>query len=541
MADLHRLDASADRAFLREGRTDPYTGVAFRPTNTVVVAGDGTVLLRETWDALDGAWHGSTETIPWSRRAARGDGAATRRPTVVPTATPTRGPAPPPPPPQKKRRWWVPALAALVVAGVAIGGVWLAGTMRADEEPVVVEAPAEEPALAAPTLIRVGTVDGELGEGDARGTSGRYEDRFTFAADSSGKILSFVVEAEGFLPDLLVTAPDGRRLDGEALDEDGRRVAVRNVAGPGRYEVLVTSREPLGEGAYTLTTRAETPEVTIAADGRTITARLGERSSFDQGFYRDTYRFRAEKDREYTLQIASAAFRAAPTLTSGGRPAQAERRRDGDAVTLRFKPAADATYRLVVTSEGSNQRGQYTLRLAAGPKPQAPAPAVTPSRSGGPLAANGAPARDSLGTGATRTYTFAGRVGDRVRLDARATGFAPRLVLIGPDGRRVAADPDGDRASLRETLTADGTYRVQVGSGEGSGLYQVSLESRAAERAADIPRLPGADRPRPTPPPAPAPEPAPPPAEGEGGSGDDGGEEYQPTPIGDGDAPSDGR
>ncbi len=112
-------------------------------------------------------------------------------------------------------------------------------------------------------------------------------------------------------------------------------------------------------------------------------------------------------------------------------------------------------------------------------------------------------------------------MGDRVRLEVRSSDFAPSLTLVAPDGTRIAAAPDGDRARIRETLAAGGTFRVIVGAAGGDGVYRLTLEQQAAVSADDIPRLPGADQQRPTPSPS-------------NDGGDEDGEDYEPQPIGDG-------
>jgi hypothetical protein len=96
------------------------------------------------------------------------------------------------------------------------------------------------------------------------------------------------------------------------------------------------------------------------------------------------------------------------------------------------------------------------------------------------------------------------------------------LFIVGPDGQRTPAEPDGDRARLRLTLPSAGTYRVVVGSqDDGEGTFTLSLEQEAAVEAAPIPRLPGGEpaqqaRPAPASPPT-----------GNGGA-------YQPQPLGPG-------
>ena len=265
----HRLDAEADREFLARGETDPFTGVAFRPSNVVVMTGDGTVLLRESWEALGERYEGSAETLAW----ASGDGATTAPPTPeaprtarAPLPAPPRQHAPPPKPMpdhvrerRAKHPWLLPLLGVLAVALVLVVALLIASRMGGPEpvEPVVVE--QETPDAPAVFAIEEGVTEGSLAEGDARGSGDRYEDRYAFAADSSGRVLTFVLASDDFRPDLVVVGPDGQRYEAEASGEDGERVVVSNLRGPGTFRLLVTSREPAGEGDYSIRVRQETP------------------------------------------------------------------------------------------------------------------------------------------------------------------------------------------------------------------------------------------------------------------------------------------
>ena len=350
--------------------------------------------------------------------------------------------------------------------------------------------------------------EGALADGDAE-RNGRFEDRYAFVADSSGRVLEFALVSDDFRPDLVVRGPDGQQYEARPVGDEGTRVVVGDLRGPGRFEIVVTSREPAGEGSYSLAIRQETPITTLRADGQTVRATLGERSVLVDGFFRDTYEFPVEAEREYTLAVASSAFEVATTLT-GRNGARVTTEPEGDAVT--FTPTEDGRYRLVVSSRERGKRGAYTVTLTAGPAPEDEVPEAPRV-----LAANAAPLRDSLAVGQQRTYTFTGQIGDRVRVDARALGFSPRLVMVGPDGQRVTGDTDEERASVQGTVATAGTYRVILTGGEGSGLVQLSLEKTEAPRADDIPRMPGLDRP-----------PAPAPAQGGGGQN---GQPYEAQPI----------
>lgn len=534
---FHRLDAEADRDFLARGETDPFTGVAFRPTNVVVQAADGTVLLRETWEALGESYGGSSETRAWE--GASGDGAAARPPVLgtgigsaaaaasagasgatVPPSAPVRPPVvkpavpkaprgymPPPaePEPEKGRSWLIPLLSVIGVALLLVVAFLVVSQLADDPEPAPVVEEIVEDSSPEAVAIAAGEIEGTLGEGDVE-VNGRYEDRFTFVADSSGRVLTFALASGDFRPDLVVVGPDGQRYEAEASGGEGESVRIDNLRGPGRFQLLVTSREPGGEGAYTLRIRQETPIQTLSANNQTVNAVLGQRSEVVDGFYRDTYEFRAEADREYTLALASTAFEIVPTLTRGTTKIAPQ---NGGFV---FTPDEDGRYRLVVTSREKGKRGAYTVNLKAGPKVEEPA--VEAPRVRG-LIPNAAPARDSVRAGEQVTYTFTGQVGDRVRVDTRALGFAPSIVLVGPDGRRMPGTTTNERASVNETLATAGTYRVVVSSGEASGPFQISMEKTEAPRAADIPRMPGIDTPREAPRP----------------TGQDGNQEYQPQPL----------
>ena len=515
--DFHRLDADADAAFFRASPADPISGVPFRPTNRVVrCATCGLVSLRETWEAVGGCPNGHSVAAPWSPVA--GDGASAS--VAPPAPAPRPAPAPPPAAPvEKKTNWLLPL--ALLVAVLAAGSLFLFRTLQPDDAPVVVEAPvADAPTGPTAVVVEAGEVDGSLGGSDFRTPEGRYQDLYTFAADSSGRVLGFTVESSEFYPDLIIETPDGSRVEAESLGagEDAaiaRRVAVRNLRGPGVYRILVTSRQPAVSGSYGLRITQENPVQPLPTDGRSVQAELGTFSQLVDGTYRDTYRFSGAGGREHTITVRSSAFAPALTLRGPSGEVEGETGRAGGSVTFTFTPAASGTHTLVVTSRDKNKKGPYTVQLSV--EAEAPEPVVRDEPAADGLRAGGAPLRDSLAAGATKAFRIRGQIGDRVVLDLRADGFAPTLAIVGPDGQRTPAEPDGDRARLRLTLPTAGAYRVVVGSrSETDGTFSLSLEQEAAVESAPIPRLPGGA-------PAQAPAPPPPPAEDDGA--------YQPQPL----------
>ena len=506
MPDFHRLDPDADAVFLRRAAADPLSRVAFRPANAVVMCATcGLVSLRETWEACGGCPNGHASAAPWNAaEAARtsGDGAA--RPAQVTPAAFGAAAAPvataPETAPNRTLVWVALGLAALAAAL----GIYYWTTR--DDTPAPAEAPTAAAGPAAPQSVtaEVGETEGELGATDFRTPDGYYQDLYAFTADSSGRTLTFAAESDAFYPDLVVTTPDGREVEAETvLGDDGasdvRRVSVRSLRGPGTYRVLVSSRRPASEGAYMLRIRQDEPVIALPTNGRQVSGAFTTSSARADGRYRDTYSFAGEAQREHTVTVRSGAF--TPTVTVTG-PAGAVRGTSapaGGATVFRFTPDRAGTYRVVVSTAETARTGTYPILLALGAAPPAAAatrPAAADDAStAGTLRAGGAAVRDSLASGDTRSYGASGRVGDRVSVEVRASGFTPTLTIIAPDGQRTAGAPDGDRARARVTLPADGRFRVVVGSAGGSGTFSVSLEQTAGVTAAPIPRLPGADTP----------------------------------------------
>ncbi len=505
---FHRLDPDSDARFLRARVADPLTGVPFRPTNTVVMCATcGQVSLRETWEAVGGCPNGHDTPAEWDLDAAlaAGDGAAGARPSVRPAAaSASTAPA--------KRSPWPVLLAVLAVAVVVVGGLFAVGLFTDDDE-VPVEVVVPEP--TGPTgpeavSVQVGTVSGALTASDFQTENGRYQDLYTFAADSSGRVLSFTVISEDFYPDLYVETPEGERVEAETLGDDEadgmRTVAVRSLRGPGLYRIFLSSRQPGDTGDYELRVRQEDPVRPLAPNASPFAAELGAFSQQVDGFYRDRYTFASVEGREHVVTVRSSVFAPTVAVTGTGGAITGTSGRAGGSVTFAFTPERAGTFTLVVSSQTREQRGAYTVQLAVEEEAEP---------EGRPIPTDGRAVTDSLAAGDTQVYRFQGRLGDRVRIEVRADGFTPALTLIGPDGSRVPAAPDGDRVRLRTTLSSEGAYRLLVGATGGGGEARTTLEREAAVTSEDIPRLPGADRQRTPAPTNNAPE-----------------EDYQPQPIG---------
>ena len=494
MPEFHRLDADADARFLRARVPDPLTRTPFRPTNQVVMCRTcGVVSLRETWEALGGCPNGHPTAAPWDAAAAlaAGDGAATGVPRPA-RATP--------PPPEPASRWRTPLLVALGVAGLAGLGVVVAGLLQNDDavpEETVVAAPADPTGPQAVSLTEPGLTQGSLSASDFEDESGRYRDLYTFAADSSGHLLTVRVSSDDFVPDLVVETPAGDRVEAEDVSvDDGsgtRTFQIADLRGSGLYRIVITSRQPAETGGYAVRLTQEEPVRPLAAGGSAVQAELGKFSERADGFFRDRYEFAGTGGREHTVTVRSSAFAPVVTVTGPGGAVRGETGRAGGVVTYVFTPGQTGSHTVLVTSQSRGQRGAYSVQLAVEAEREEARPVEELT---GPALRVGAGVSDSLAVGGSETYVLRGRTGDRVLIEARTDGFTPSLVLIGPDGTRTAASPDGDRARVRLTLPSTGTYRVVVGAASGEGGYRLTLEQQAAVTSDDIPRLPGADTPR---------------------------------------------
>ena len=126
----------------------------------------------------------------------------------------------------------------------------------------------------APRPLSAGGVRDTLGPGDAQGPDDRYSDFYAYAATDSATF-SVVVVSPDFAPDLAVRRPDGVTVAASTLLRTGQRAEVPDLRGPGRFEIIVTSRDPEATGGYELTagaTRAPTRSTSATTPAATRSA-----------------------------------------------------------------------------------------------------------------------------------------------------------------------------------------------------------------------------------------------------------------------------
>jgi hypothetical protein len=148
------------------------------------------------------------------------------------------------------------------------------------------------------------------------------------------------------------------------------------------------------------------------------------------------------------------------------------------------------TYRVLVTSYGEGETGDYTLAIDVG----APAPAAVARRDvetiefGGTTSGALESSDGRLEDGEYRDlYVFNGSAGETVRIDMNSSAFDPYLGLISPSGETVENDDHEGSTShsrIQMALEESGRYRVVATSYAADNTGQYTLELQRGGQAA---------------------------------------------------------
>ena len=450
----HRLRSDRDAAFLREGRADPFSRVRLQPGATVVrCAACGTVFLRESWQALGERHCGQTQT------------AATLTGPAAPAYAPAASPAPAPVPaaaypddPAPRRRSMVPWVIVGAVALAALLAVaWLS---RGGSEPAGTAAVADSAAGAVvprTASLRVGDVDGRLEEGDEQTEDGRFRDTYTFETRGRGPF-AFAVEAS-FEPDLVLVAPDGRRVAAPLGAADRSRAQVVLPNGPGLYTVEVASRARGAEGAYTLSLQPNRASRALRLDEIVQDSLGGPDAYRNNDHFETAYTLALEEGARVTLGLQTTGFAPQLHVTGPGGAVRAEAALAQAERTYRFTAPAAGRYTLVLSAAEAARGGPYRLRVATETPPRIRALGV------------GEPLTGTMAVGETHRFRFDGISGQRLLLAVAAQGFVPRTVLLDASGSRVATGSE----ALTWTLGSTGPFTIEVSAADSTtGGYSIT-------------------------------------------------------------------
>ena len=402
---------------------------------------------------------------------------------------------------QRRVRWGAGAAAALVAA------LWM--LVSSDAGPAT-QTTAADAAMAraewaammrrSPRALGPAGVRDTLGPGDAERTDGRFADYYTFTARDS-TAFSVVVASADFAPDLDVRRPDGVTVAGSALLRTRSRAEVSGLRGPGRFEIVVTSREPGDSGVYELTAGPEATADSLYADGPARSDTLGVGGgTLRAGRFERVYGIVTGSEAPVIIRVVSPAF--VPRLELLGPTGEVEgewrtvetvRTDTLSGVVLRYLPGWDVPYRLIVSSASPYARGPFAVDVRTLPVKTLPA-------DGSPVA--GRLGDDSWLTGYryVDTYRFTARDGMRTLIEVSSEAVPPAFRLYRSerrDDRETAANANAaGAASVRtEGILAPGDYMLEVTSGGVPGDTTRAVGGDYALTVRQTPLEPPAPRP----------------------------------------------
>ena len=338
----------------------------------------------------------------------------------------------------------------------------------------------------APDPIGEAPVTDDLGPGDAERSDDRFADYYAYEADSTA--FSVLVTSADFAPDLAVRSPDGHTVAASNLLRTATRAEIGGFEGPGRFEVVVTSREPGATGRYDVAIVPAGPIDSVYVDEPARLDTLGG-GPLRAGRHERLYGIAAGSEAPVLVRVVAQGF--VPRLHLLGPNGEVrdgwrtlERSSSGDdlhGALLRYLPGWDAPYRLIVSSEEPGATGPFALDVR--------------SIRIRDLQPDGRGFQGTLGDESwlvdgryVDTYRFRVRAGETTTLTARSDAFPPAARLWTIEGRsrkEVAAELNAAQAASvsMERELAGGEYYLEVTSGGGEddlmlgGPYSVTVRS----------------------------------------------------------------
>lgn len=317
---------------------------------------------------------------------------------------------------------------------------------------------------------------GSLEHGDAVSYDNRFEDYYFYESGDS-TAFNLVATSATFAPDIVVVTPDGRRLAASTLMQTDKRAEAVGLAGAGRYEIIVTSREESAGGPYELSAGLPEEPVVLSASHPTYEDTLGVRAVLRAGRYEHRYSVEARPDEPVILSIYARNF--TPTMHLLGPEGEVsqpwssvEQRVDGDSIqvtVLRFRPGSEAPYLVLASSEERAAQGPYIVELAT--------VRTLAIRTDGRGVSGKLGERSWYRDGRyIDTYRFQADANDKVIVEVRSAEFAPRLVLRRGE-QNVATAEGGQVARTEQTLGASAAYEIDITSVDqnANGPYTVTV------------------------------------------------------------------
>jgi hypothetical protein len=352
------------------------------------------------------------------------------------------------------------------------------------------------PLLAqAERAIVVGqSVTGALGPADPVLRTRRAPYHLWALQADAGQRVQVDLTSSDFDAFLILRDANGLVLGSDDDGGDGRNARLHAVLPrAGTYQIVATAVGASASGAYTLSVSGWEPPVAPRA-GRDAAIRAGETVEgvlepgdelSGDGPYQDRWRFEADSGARLRVEMRSSDLDSYLTVLD---PAGRAIGSDDDALggrdaAVSLRAATRGRYTVLASSYGdAPAAGAYRLSLISEEGMFAD-PGVTVPLAAGVSAEGRLEEGDARGThGLEDRWTFAGRKGQGVRIDASSDAFDAFLVLLR-DGIAVDSDDDGGEgrnARVITVLPTTGTYTAVVsayGGDSPGGRYTIRLLS----------------------------------------------------------------
>jgi subtilisin-like proprotein convertase family protein len=211
------------------------------------------------------------------------------------------------------------------------------------------------------------------------------------------------------------------------------------------------------------------------ADGSVFVSNTIKNGQFNQGVDLDAYTFAGTAGQRIILTGVAVGGGSHNTNLTLYPPDGGPYETTTSADAIDWQLVKTGTYTLVVEDYGDDNAGAYTLsylNLAAGPLTDGADP------DGGAIASADVKTGSISGVGDLDAFTFTGTFGQRVLIDAVATGgasFNTSITLYRPNGGAYATYTSGDRLEFQ--LDASGTWTIVINDNafDSPGNYELSV------------------------------------------------------------------
>lgn len=218
----------------------------------------------------------------------------------------------------------------------------------------------------AVTAAHAGRVErGHLGDGDPVLKSREFADTYEFEGVPGGRAIIDLRSGE-FDPYLLVRAPSGAQFDNDDYEGDSKRsLLALDLKESGTYRVIVTSYAEGETGSYSVAINVDAGQATAGRIDRSGSLKKGD-EKMKSGEFVDAYEFEGSAGQPVSIDLTSSAFDTYLILRlPSGEQIEND---DADDVTGHSSIEADitqsGTYRVLVTSYGAGETGDYHLTIA---------------------------------------------------------------------------------------------------------------------------------------------------------------------------------